>query len=63
MRFERVRFVASVQTLVDWLKQNKLPWGGQSETTNRASVDKLVKDTASKVSKELARKSLSANPG
>ncbi len=39
-----------------------LVWGGQSTTTNPSSVDRLVRDTAEKVTKELERQGLLAAP-
>jgi hypothetical protein len=45
--------IVSVETLVYSLDQNKLVWGGQSETTNPENVDKLVKDVATAVGTEL----------
>jgi hypothetical protein len=51
----RTNTIVSVETLVYSLRQNKLVWGGQSRTTNPASVDRLVRDTAEKVVKELTR--------
>jgi hypothetical protein len=56
----RTNTIVSVETLVYSLKQNKLVWGGQSETTNPSSVDRLVKDTAAKAAKELQRRGLIA---
>jgi hypothetical protein len=50
--------IVSVETLVYSLRQNMLVWGGQSETTNPASVSKLVTETAKKVAKELERQGL-----
>ncbi len=54
--------VVSVETLVYSLRQNMLVWGGQSTTTNPSSVDRLVRDTAEKVTKELERQGLLAAP-
>ena len=54
----RTYTVVSVETLVYSLRQNKLVWGGQSTTTNPASVDRLVHDTATKVARELERQGL-----
>lgn len=54
--------VVSVETLVYSLRQNMLVWGGQSTTTNPSSVDRLVRDTAQKVTKELERQGLLAAP-
>ena len=50
--------VVSVETLVYSLRQNMLVWGGQSTTTNPPGVDRLVRDTAQKVTKELERQGL-----
>ena len=54
--------VVSVETLVYSLRQNMLVWGGQSTTTNPASVDRLVHETAQNVTKELERQGLLAAP-
>jgi hypothetical protein len=54
--------VVSVETLVYSLRQNMLVWGGQSTTTNPGSVDRLVHDTAQKVTKELERLGLVGSP-
>jgi hypothetical protein len=54
--------IVSVETLVYSLRQNMLVWGGQSETTNPASVSKLVTDTARKVARELERQGLIPAP-
>lgn len=54
----RTDTVVSIETLVYSLRQNKLVWGGQSVTRNPSTVDELVKDTASKVAKELERRGL-----
>jgi hypothetical protein len=51
----RSRTIVSVETLVYSLRQNKLVWGGQSRTTKPADVARLVRTTASQVSKELER--------
>lgn len=50
--------IVYVETLVYSLKQNKLVWGGQSKTTNPSSVDRLIKDTAKKVARELEEQGL-----
>jgi hypothetical protein len=52
--------IVSVETLVYSLDQNKLVWGGQSETTNPENVDKLVKDVATAVATELQNEGLIA---
>lgn len=54
----RTYSVVSVETLVYSLRQNKLVWGGQSQTRDPSSVDRLVHDTAGKVAKELERQGL-----
>ena len=54
--------VVSVETLVYSLRQNMLVWGGQSTMTNPGSVDRLVHDTAQKVTKELERLGLLGSP-
>lgn len=59
----RTNTIVSVETLVYSLKQNKLVWGGQSRTTNPTSVDRLVRDTAAKVARELERRGLIASQG
>lgn len=57
----RTNTIVSVETLVYSLRQNKLVWGGQSTTTNPANVDRLVRDTARKVARELERRELIAH--
>jgi hypothetical protein len=54
----RTRTVVSVEILVYSLRQNRLVWGGQTRTTNAASVDRLVDTTAKRVAKELERQGL-----
>lgn len=58
----RTNTIVSIETLVYSLRQNKLVWGGQSRTTNPASVDRLVRDTAAKVARKLDRRGLMARP-
>jgi hypothetical protein len=58
----RTNTVVSVETLVYSLRQNMLVWGGTSTATNPPSVDRLVHDTAKKVSKELERQGLLSLP-
>jgi hypothetical protein len=59
----RTDTIVIVETLVYSLKQNKLVWGGQSKTTNPASVDRLIENTAKQVADELARQGLIAKSG
>jgi len=58
----RTNRIVSVETLVYSLRQNMLVWGGQSTSTNPASFDKLIHETATKVTKELERQGLLAEP-
>jgi len=50
--------IVSIETLVYSLRQNKLVWAGQSTSRNPPDVDRLVKETAAKAAKELARRGL-----
>jgi hypothetical protein len=54
----RTATIVSVETLVYSLRQNKLVWGGQSETTNPSSVGRLIQDTARRAARELQRQGL-----
>jgi hypothetical protein len=54
----RTDTIVIVETLVYSLAQNKLVWGGQSKTTNPASVERLIANTAKQVGEELARQGL-----
>jgi hypothetical protein len=54
----RTNTIVSVETLVYSLRQNKLVWGGVSRTTNPSDVNRLVRDTANKVGRELERQGL-----
>lgn len=56
----RTDTIVFVETLVYSLRQNELLWGGQSKTTNPATVDRLVEDTAKQVARELERQGLLA---
>jgi hypothetical protein len=40
------------------LKQNKLIWGGQSQTTNPSNVDGFVREVATAAARELRREGL-----
>jgi hypothetical protein len=48
----------SVETLVYSLKQNKLVWGGQSQTTNPNNIDNFVREVANAVAEELRKEGL-----
>ena len=54
----RTRTTVSLEVLVYSLRQNKLVWGGQTTTTDSASVERLVNTTAKKVARELQREGL-----
>jgi hypothetical protein len=54
----RTRTVVSVEVLVYSLRQNRLVWGGETHTTDSASVDRLVDTTAKRVVRELERQGL-----
>jgi hypothetical protein len=51
----RTDTIVTVETLVYGLRENKLLWRGQSETTNPKNVNRLIEDTAEQVVNELAR--------
>ena len=52
------RTTASVEVLVYSLRQNRLVWGGQTETADTSNVERLVDTTAKRVAKELQRQGL-----
>ena len=54
----RTDTIVIVETLVYSLSQNKLVWGGQSKTTNPASVDRLIANAA----KQARRRARAARP-
>jgi hypothetical protein len=54
----RTDTIVTIETLVYSLAQNKLVWGGQSETTNPAKVGRVIEDTAKRVADELVRQGL-----
>jgi hypothetical protein len=54
----RTRTVVSVEVLVYSLRQNRLVWGGQTETSDTPNVARLVDTTAKRVAKELQRQGL-----
>jgi len=54
----RTDTIVSVETLVYSLKQNKLVWGGQSETTNPSQVDNFVRELANATAEEMQKQGL-----
>jgi hypothetical protein len=52
------RTIVSVEVLVYSLRQNRLVWGGQTETSDTANVARLVDTTAKRVARELQRQGL-----
>ena len=50
--------VLHVETLVYSLEQNKLLWGGQSQTTNPKDADSLIKTLVNKVAGEMKKAGL-----
>jgi GTP cyclohydrolase I len=51
-----------VETLVFDLKQNKLVWAGQSETTNPDRLDQFMRDLVKAVGDDMRRKGVIAAP-
>lgn len=54
----RTDTIVAVETLVYSLQQNKLVWGGQSNTTNPTNVDGFVHDVAAAATRELRKQGL-----
>ena len=54
----RTNTLVTVETLVYSMKQNKLVWAGQTETTNPSKVDTFVTEIADAVAKELKKQGL-----
>jgi hypothetical protein len=52
------RTVVSVEVLVYSLRQNRLVWGGQTESSETQNVERLVHTTAKRVARELQRQGL-----
>jgi len=52
------RTTVSVEVLVYSLRQNRLVWGGQTQTADTSNVDRLVDTTAKRVADELQRQGL-----
>ena len=51
----RTDTIVTIETLVYGLRENKVLWRGQSETTNPRNVNRLIEDAAEQVVNELAR--------
>lgn len=54
----RTNTIVTVETLVYSLKQNKLIWAGQSQTTNPSKVDAFVRELAKSAAKEMKKAGL-----
>ena len=54
--------IVRVETLVFDLKQNKLVWAGQSETTNPDRLDQFMRDLVKAVGADMRRKGVIAEP-
>lgn len=54
----RTETIVSVETLVYDLRQDKLVWAGQSQTTNPSRVDALVKDVVAVAAAEIRKQGL-----
>jgi len=54
----RTDTIVSVETLVYDLKQNKLVWAGQSDTTNPSNADKFVRELVGEAAKEMKKQGL-----
>jgi hypothetical protein len=54
--------IVRVETLVFDLKQNKLVWAGQSETTNPENLGQFMRDLVKAVGADMRRKGLIAEP-
>ena len=54
----RTDTIVSIETLVYSMKQNKLVWAGQSQTTNPTKVDALVKEIVTAAAKEMKKEGL-----
>jgi hypothetical protein len=51
----RTDTIVTVETLVYSLKQNKLVWAGESQTTNPSKVDAFVKELAAGAAREMKK--------
>jgi hypothetical protein len=54
----RTDTIVSIETLVYSMKQNKLVWAGQSQTTNPSRVDGLVKEIVAAAAREMKKEGL-----
>ena len=54
----RTNTIVQVETLVYSLRQNKLVWGGQSQLTNPASIDRTIERLAASATAELHKQGL-----
>jgi hypothetical protein len=54
----RTNTIVTVETLVYSLKQNKLVWAGQSQTTNPSQVDSFVREIVNAAAKEMQKEGL-----
>jgi hypothetical protein len=54
----RTNTIVTVETLVYSLKQNKLVWAGQSQTTNPSQVDSFVREIVNAAAKEMQTEGL-----
>jgi hypothetical protein len=54
--------IVRIETLVFDLKQNKLVWAGQSETTNPDRLDQFMRDLVKAVGDDMRRKGVIAAP-
>ena len=54
----RTNTIVQVETLVYSLRQNKLVWGGQSQLTNPASIDRTIERLAAAAAEELHKQGL-----
>jgi hypothetical protein len=50
--------IVSIETLVYSMKQNKLVWAGQSQTTNPSRVDALIKEVVAAAAEEMQKEGL-----
>lgn len=54
----RTDTIVSVETLVYSLRQDKLVWAAQSQTTNPSRVDVFIKELVDKAAKEMQKQGL-----
>jgi hypothetical protein len=58
----RTDTIITIETLVYSLKQNKLVWAGQSQTTNPSKVDGFVQEVATAAAAEMKKAGLIGTP-